>query len=372
MQPVHDRFPTAFDKLLIGALGCGVIGLCVLAGGFFFVSRQLSQPHPTATLPLFGNSPTGTPGLTETLAEPPTITATETAASTSVFAPPTAIGTLPATAIPSPVPGFGNSPPAGKIVFTCFVKQIDQVCIMNADGSGRKQLTNYEATTFYASLSLDVQKIYLSSRRNGTFDIYSINLDGGGRKRLTDKIGSLYAPELSPNGDQIVFVNESGRKQTIWLMQSNGKNPHPITNGPDDVDPTWSPDGSMIAFASTRSGPTQLFIMNADGSDIRQVTNLPDVGGRSSWSPDGTKLVFYAGPAANHNIYIINVDGSGLVQLTNGGDNLGPSWSPDGNWIAFTSFRDGNNEIYIMHPDGTAVTRLTNNPASDWQPQWGR
>jgi Tol biopolymer transport system component len=155
------------------------------------------------------------------------------------------------------------------------------------------------------------------------------------------------------------------------MMRSDGNNPHPISSGPLDIDPTWSPDGLRIAFASGRSGQRQLYVMNRDGSDVRQVTNLPDMGGRSTWSPNGLQLAFYAGPAENHNIYVINADGTGLLQLTNGGDNLGPSWSPDGNWIAFTSFRDGNNEIYVIHPDGTGLTRLTTNATSDWQPRWG-
>jgi Tol biopolymer transport system component len=195
-----------------------------------------------------------------------------------------------------------------------------------------------------------------------------MSIDGGGLKRLTKDIGSLYAPELSPNGERILFTNNGNG---LWVMKPDGKNPHPITNK-DDIDPTWSPDGSMISFASSRSGARQLFVMNADGSNVQQVTDLSNMGGRSTWSPDGMQLAFYRGAQGDHNLYIINVDGTGLVQLTNGGDNLGPSWSPDGNWIAFTSFRDGNNEIYIIHPDGTGLMRLTNNSISDWQPRWGK
>ncbi len=271
--------------------------------------------------------------------------------------------------IPSPVPGFfGDTPPTGKIAFACYVKQIDQICLINADGTDRRQLTNFDATAFYPSISLDGNTVYFSSKRSGGFEIYAIDTNGSNLQRLTSDIGSLYAPELSPNGEWIIFTNNG---DGLWLMRPDGKNPRPLTDR-DDIDPTWSPDGSMIAFASSRNGARQLFVMDADGTGIRQVTDLDNMGGRSTFSPDGTRLAFYRGPAGDHDIYIINVDGTGLVQLTDGGDNLGPSWSPDGDWIAFTSFRDGNNEIYIIHPDGTGLTRVTNNPISDWQPRWGK
>jgi Tol biopolymer transport system component len=195
-----------------------------------------------------------------------------------------------------------------------------------------------------------------------------MDINGNGLQRLTNGTGSLYAPELSPNGERIIFTNHGNG---LWLMNPDGSDPRAITFK-DDIDPTWSPDGSMIAFASNRSGTRQLYVANANGRNVEQVTDLNNMGGRSSWSPDGRKLAFYRGPAGDREIYIINIDGSGLQRLTNGGDNLGPSWSPDGNWIAFTSFRDGNNEIYIVRPDGSRETRLTNSPTSDWQPRWGR
>lgn len=342
---------TTFDKILIAGTAFGVMGICVLISVFIYIWYIPPNPAPTPFV--------GLPLETPTALNFPAATVPPTNESG---------GALP-TLVFSPTPSAGvEASLSGKIAFTCYVKQIDQICLMNADGTGRKQITEAEATAFYASISPDGQTIYFSSRRTGNFEIYSIDTSGKNFKRLTRSIGSLYAPELSPNGDWIVFTNEGNG---LWVMKPDGANPHAITTS-DDIDPTWSPDGSMIAFASSRAGTRQLFVMNADGSGIRQVTDLKDMGGRSSWSPDGTRLAFYAGPQGNRNIYIINVDGTNLVQLTNGGDNLGPSWSPAGNWIAFASFRDGNNEIYIVHPDGTGAKNLTDDPISDWQPRWGK
>nr|MDQ3006729.1 DUF5050 domain-containing protein [Chloroflexota bacterium] len=295
-SPNTNKLIATFDKFLFSGLGCGVFGLCVLMGGFVFVWQNPPKPNPTSTLTI-GTPNAVTPTITTTPV-PGIFTATGSPILTSVAPVATSVnGTLPPSTIPSPVANSGNtSPPFGKIAFTCFVNQIDQICLMNADGSGRKQLTDHQATAFYPAFSPDGQTIYFSSRDNGGFEIYSVNLKGKSQRRLTRGIGALYAPELSPNGERIIFTNNTEGSQRIWIMRSDGKNAHALTNGPyDDIDPTWSPDGSFIAFASSRSGSRQLYVMERDGSEIRQVTNLPNMGGRSSWSADGTRLAFYAG-----------------------------------------------------------------------------
>ncbi|MCI0556448.1 MAG: DPP IV N-terminal domain-containing protein [Anaerolineae bacterium] len=344
----RKKFLSVFDAFLIGGLGCGVIGLCILMGGFVYVWQNPPVPHSTSTQVEFSGSPTVTTPFFD-------------------LSTPTIFPTIIPSLFPSPISGDGSSS-SGKIVFTCFINQIDQICIMNADGSGRKQLTNFQATAFYASLSPDGGTIYFASRQSGTYEIYSMDINGNGLKRLTNNIGTLYAPELSPDGERIIFTNNGNG---LWVMNADGSDPHALTFR-DDIDPTWSPDGSMIAFASLRSGQRQLYTANANGKKVNQVTDLNNMGGRSTWSPDGTRLAFYRGPAGDRDIFIINIDGTGLERLTNGGDNLGPTWSPNGEWIAFTSFRDGNNEIYMIRPDGTGLTRLTNSTTSDWQPRWGR
>lgn len=341
------------STLLVG-LTFGFLVLCLLIGYAVLVvaSEPVGTPTPEPTLPL------------------PASPAAETSISPTEFAAPLPTLDLIPTIeqIPTPIPSFNDTPPPiGKIVFTCYIQQIDQICLLNADGSGRKQLTALKATAFYPSLSPDGQTAYFSSRESGNFEIYSIDIFGNNLQKLTNGIGALYAPELSPNGEWIVFTKHG---DGLWKMRPDGSGVQRITNK-DDIDPAWSPDGSMIAFASSRAGARQLFVMNADGSNVRQVTDLTNMGGRNTWSPDGAKLAFYRGPQGDRDIYVINVDGTGLVKLTDGGDNLAPSWSPDGNWIVFTSFRDGNNELYIIHPDGTGLTRLTNSPISDWQPRWG-
>jgi Tol biopolymer transport system component len=277
------------------------------------------------------------------------------------------------TPTPQEEPTSWANPPTGKIVFTCFINQFDQICLMNADGSSVTRLTEHQATDFYPSLSSDGEFILYSSRKDGPFQIYRMKVDGSDEERLTQGLGNLYAPAESPDRSAIVFTVETGGRQSVWVMAANGANPHPLEESkPNGLDPIWAPDGSLIAFASNRSGSNQIFVIKPDGSGLRQVTQVDNSkGGRISWSPDGQTLAFYAGDRGSHEVYTVPLEGGAETQLTSGGDNLAPSWSPDGQWLAFTSFRTGNNEIFIMHQDGSQQTRITNERRPDWQPRWG-
>lgn len=279
----------------------------------------------------------------------------------------------PATTNPTELPSLGIHPP-GKIIYTCFDGSYDQICLMNADGTNQRQLTEVPATNFYPSLSPDGEWVVFSSRRDGNFEIFLMDIRGQNLTQLTNNIGNLYAPEISPKNNRIVFSQENGGIQRIWVMKLDGTNARPLFEyAGSEIDPTWSPDGNHIAFASRIEGDTQLFTIDLENFEIRPVFHSRFVvGGRSSWSPDGEWLAFYAGPRDGHELFIVHRDGSNLIKLTDGGDNLGPCYSPDGEWLAFTSFRDGNNEIYVMRIADQAVFRLTINLETDWQPRWGR
>jgi TolB protein len=271
---------------------------------------------------------------------------TQEASTQTIFNPPTGnIDIDPSFTPTRGLPDFSR-PPGGKIVYTCFDGNFDQICIMSANGTDKKQLTYYSATSFYPSLSPDGKWVVFSSRVDGNFEIYLMDTMGKNIQQLTNDIGNLFAPEISPKGNRIAFTHESGGYQSIWVMKINGQNPHPLFESSGfDIDPTWGPTSMVLAFASGVEGKTNLFLVNADGKKIRPVLkNGITIGGRSSWSPDGQRLAYYAGESGNRNIFIVDIDGNENKQVTNGGDNLAPSYSPTGEWIAFTSYRMGNNK----------------------------
>ena len=338
-----------------------IVSLLALSPGCNFPSTPYPTPDLLATLQASTPDGLATPAATNPLTTPN----------------PTTVG---GSAVPAP---SASDQLTGHIVFTCQlfkVQAMDQICIMNADGSGMRRLTTENNRRhFYPSLVPDGGSVlYASFREQNVYEIYSLDLNSGGVDQLTNRIGVLTAPEVSPDGSAIVFARgepSTGNVQ-IMVMDRNGGG---AGNVPQIAgwDPTWSPDGKQILFASARQGTAQLFVVNRDGQGLQQVSNLPALRGRSDWSADGQFIVTYSGPAWNREVWMMNADGSNAHQLTpSGGNSQGPSFSPDGRWVAFTAYFDhyGDDhgcEIYIIRVDGTDLRRLTNNDYCDYQPRWG-
>ena len=335
-------------------------------------NRPVSTPAVDLFATLQASTPSNvTPQPTQPFATPDFSISTPTPGPTSISAQ---------TSIPSPSVA---DQPQGHIVFTCQVFKVqseDQICIMNADGSGFRRLTTEDNIRhFYPSLAIDGRSVlYSQFFAENNYEIYSLNLDTGEASRLTSSYGVDNAPEVSPNGALITFMHSTPNRNLmqIRVMDRSGDNAGnvPQVNG---WDPTWSPDGERILFASDRDGSVQLYTIRPDGSKLNRISNLPSIRGRSDWSPNGQYIVTYSGDAWQRELFIMNADGSNVRQLTpSGGNSQGPSFSTDGNWVVFTAYFDhfGDDhgcEIYIIRIDGTDLRRLTNNNYCDYQPRWG-
>jgi Tol biopolymer transport system component len=203
--------------------------------------------------------------------------------------------------------------------------------------------------------------------------IYVMNPDGSNQTRVTYDTASDVDPDISPDGQQIVFTSnqtETGNNN-IFIRDASGTVRNLTNDSATDEWARWSPDGQRIVFDSNRdSGVFEIYIMNADGSNQTELTSPPILGRYPSWSPDGRQIVFRRGI----DIYAINADGSGTpVQLTS--ENAPsfaqmPVWSPNGRYIAFMSFRETYCSVFRMNADGSNQVNLTPKNPSDPSTSW--
>ncbi|MBC7877833.1 MAG: PD40 domain-containing protein [Anaerolineales bacterium] len=231
-------------------------------------------------------------------------------------------------------------------------------------------------------------------------DIFVVNADGTGRTQITDHPAEDFDPVWSPDGTQIAFRTHRDGDEEVYLMNADGSDQRNLSNAPrTDYSPAWSPDGQWIAFLSDRTGNHGIWVIKPDGSGLRQVTEIPGISEYPTWSPDSSRIAFHctfgrilSTGSGDFEICVVNFDGTELIQLTDTpGSNKLPAWSPDGTRLAFESDRDGwptlpdyeplgydagdfgDSEIYIMNIDGSEQVNLTNNPREgDTFPAWSR
>jgi dipeptidyl aminopeptidase/acylaminoacyl peptidase len=73
-------------------------------------------------------------------------------------------------------------------------------------------------------------------------EVYVINADGSGRTNLTKNSAADVAPTWSPDGKKITFMSDRDGDFDIYTMDADGSDVAQVTNLPgDDDSPDWQP-----------------------------------------------------------------------------------------------------------------------------------
>lgn len=347
MKSTSQQMMAAFLVAAAVLAGCGSDD----GGGTPAPTQQPTQPavatntpKPTATLALASPTQAGQATSTPTQAEQ----ATSTPAAATATASPTATGTT--STQPTSTPGQGGS---GKIVFGAAGDNqfFTDLFVINADGSGRTNITNSSADSeTQPSWSHDGTKILY---RLNDSTIAVMNADGSGQHPVITTTGPLYYPAWNADDSRIVFVADEDistqNDNTIAVVNTDGSGLATVVSTKGNyLSPSFNPDGSKIAFGTAIGDGIEIAIVNSDGSDLHMITNDGTVHDGPEWSPDGANIAYGSFDPVSFvgGIYLIHPDGTGahLLYETTGASNV--AWNRNGSKLAY----DG---IGIVDADGS-------------------
>ena len=201
--------------------------------------------------------------------------------------------------------------------------------------------------------------------------------------RLTNT-GNAFLAAISPDGDYVVHVKNTGTTPALWIRQTATTSdvqivpPAPVRY--DSV--TYAPDGTHVYYStySLTGGVATLYKIPVLGGTPRPV--LEDVDSRISFSPDRGQFAFIRGAPAQGASYLMvaNTDGTNVRQLAilpkgEQFTNFAVAWSPDGKTILAPaqSAKDGpHNAVMAVDATTGATTRLPGRWALIGDIEWVR
>jgi Tol biopolymer transport system component len=132
-------------------------------------------------------------------------------------------------------------------------------------------------------------RILYATRARGFSDIWIVNADGTGQKQLTANARDNFCPSVAPDGRYIVFASNRTGNRCVWRMDLAGSNPKQLTSGIDARGPEITPDGQWAVYWDVGSGKRTLWKVSIEGDNQVQLT---DYFSRSpAVSPDGKQIV---------------------------------------------------------------------------------
>jgi Tol biopolymer transport system component len=171
------------------------------------------------------------------------------------------------------------SPDGTQLLFRTFRRENYEVYLINVDGTGETNLSQYAGHDSQPLWLPDGRSIVFESDRDGARNLYVLAIESRSLRPLTTNTHpnlSFYGVVLAPDGQQLVY-------HTYWfdapsepvsafagahLLQTTGTGSVALPEPDEDQFWSWSPDGTRLVTA--REG--RLWVVNADGTQPRALS----------------------------------------------------------------------------------------------------
>lgn len=286
-----------------------------------------------------------------------------------------------------------------------------------------KKYTSYEGKDFWATLDRNGNLYFVSDEANGEYNLYK--WDNGQKTQLTTFATSVFSPQVSANGQKIVFhkdyqlhlydvatgqtnkiavkiyqnptlakeqdfkvegnisafsVSPDGEKLAfvsrgeLFVSDSKGKYIKQMPRLPNEriTEVLWLKDNKTLVFAQTTQGYTNWFSMIADGkTPAKQLTSDKANNRQITLSADRSKAAYLSGREEVRVMDLSNFTSQTVAKAELWAlYNPAPQFSPDGNYVAFTAYKDFEQDIHVVDLRTKQITNLTQTSVTETSPAW--
>ena len=292
----------------------------------------------------------------------------------------------------------------------------------NTNTNEYKELTNYIGKDLWPTVDSQGNLYFASDQANTVYNLYSFI--EGNKVQLTDFTTAIGRPQVSANGEKIVFtkdyqvfiydinskeslkpeihiyknetlaINKSYKVQgkisnfdispdnkkiafvsrgRLFVSDIKGKFIQEInTNNKERVlEVKWFADNKTLLYSRTNKGWTNLFSISANEKAIeKQLTFENRTERYIDLSPNREKAVYISGSI---NINILDLKTFKIEKVVE--DEFWfrgsqPNFSPDGNFIAYTAFRNFEPDVFVYDLKLKTSINITNTGVPENDPVW--
>ncbi len=277
------------------------------------------------------------------------------------------------------------SPDGSKVLYGVSYESVEEnksnndLYVMNIDGSEQHRITYTPSSESNAVWIDGGNKIAFVYAENGVPLLWTMNADGSGRKVISEIEKGISGFLLSPDESKILLISNVKYSQTAQdvypdLPKATGR----IID--DLMYKHWDEWVTEIPHP---------FLADFDGSKLDNIIDLMQdepyespmkpFGGVESfaWAPDGKQLIYVSRKkvgmeyalSTNSDLYCYDIESKTTTNLTEGmmGYDTNPTYSPDGQYLAWLSmehdgYESDKNRIFILNRATGEKIDLT----SDW------
>jgi len=282
--------------------------------------------------------------------------------------------------------------------------------------------TSYRGKDFWHTIDQQGHIYFVSDRFNGEYNLY--RLENEKKTRLTAFNTSIKTPQVSANGEKIVFEKDyqlftysvpdkkiekvniklfrndtlktkqtfdvSGKitffdispdskkfafvsRGELFVSDTKGKFIKKLETGKGRAaEVKWLKDNKTLLFSQTVNGWLNLFKITASSNEKAVQLTADELNHRNiSLNNEMTQAVYLSG-VTRLNVMDLKTFASKTVVKDEFWAylNTRPYFSPDGEYIVFTAHRNFEDDLFLHHPESGQTINLTNSGISESEPFW--